>query len=57
MRDLADEINRSIGRKLKDFQKMLGEYDDKEKDEIEQEIEQEIEYEGNIHSWEIYGSE
>jgi|TARA_R110002020_G_scaffold210652_3_gene416788 uncharacterized coiled-coil DUF342 family protein len=44
MRDLVDDINSSIGKKLKDFQNMTREFEDFElvkdkKDDIEEDIE------------------
>tara|TARA_R100000306_G_C4364601_1_gene136977 strand:+ start:403 stop:561 length:159 start_codon:yes stop_codon:yes gene_type:complete len=39
MRDLVDEINGSVGKKLEDFQKMSREYDDyDDKEEEEEEL-------------------
>ena len=51
MRDLVDDLNGSIGKKLEDFQKMTREFEDYEEEQ------EESEDESDIHSWEIHGSE
>ena len=51
MRDLVDEINSSIGKKLEDFQKMTREFENYEEEQ------EESEDESDIHSWEIHRPE
>ena len=51
MRDLVDEINSSIGKKLEDLQKITREFEDYEEEQ------EESEDESDIHSWEIHRQE
>ena len=51
MRDLVDDLNGSIGKKLEDFQKMAREFEDYEEEQ------EESEDESDIHSWEIHRQE